>query len=279
MNGRPTTAVGAVARAPLPSDPDQCPELDAAFAATFDAGSRALGLEPAAALRAAIEAHIRLLIAWNAAINLTAIREAAAMAREHVIDSLSALGPLTGAGIRDRPALLDIGSGAGFPGLPLGLALSASRLTLVDSVAKKARFLQVAGEAALAAMAGDGAAVPALEVVPARAETLARERRRRGGYDLVTARAVGPLAELAELGLPVLRPGGWLVAWKRTGEAFERELVEAERMVPWLGGALAAVDGVPVPELEDHRLVLIRAVRPAPALYPRPPSDRRRPSR
>ena len=261
----------AGARAPLPTRPQATPPLDAAFGDALDAALAALGLMLMPGVRAGIEAHVRLLLAWNAAINLTAIRAPHAIALEHVADALSAVSVVRRLTLHEQPALLDLGSGAGFPGLPLGLALGVGRLTLVDSVAKKSRFLQAAGSAAVAAQKAAGEAAPRLLVCADRAESLARLDDHRGRYDLVTARAVGPLAELAELALPLLRPGGRLIAWKRDLEAaagdsaLGHELADADRLLPLLGG-----------RLEDHRLVIVQAVRPIPSLYPRTPTERRR---
>lgn len=283
-------------RAPLPTDVEACPPIEPAFRAALDSALQGLDIRLGPAVRAGIEAHVRLLMAWNVAINLTSIRDPKAIALEHVADSLTAVALIEAADLGRRPALLDLGSGAGYPGLPLGLALPAGRLTLVDSVAKKARFLQVAGDAALGAAAARGLDGPTLEVVADRAESVANDRRHRVRYDLVTARAVGSLAELVELALPMLRPGGRLVAWKRDVKtvsaggagsaatrvkAFDRpdlahELADAERLLPRLGGAIERVVTVEVPGLEDHRLVVVRSEHPAPMTYPRSPTERRR---
>ena len=164
-------------------------------------------------------------------------------------------------------------------------------------MAKKARFLQVAGDAALGAAALGGLDGPTLEVIAERAEAVARDRRHRGRYDLVTARAVGSLAEVVELAMPMLRPGGRLVAWKRDVETkalgagstatatavrtvdrpdMAHELADAERLLPRLGGAIEGVVRVGLPGLEDHRLVVVRSEHLAPASYPRSPTERRR---
>ena len=215
------------------------------------------------AARSAIDGHVRLLLAWNAAINLTAISEPAAVARLHVADSLAAL-PL----LADRPAatILDLGSGGGFPGLPLAATLGGVRVTLVESVGKKAAFLATVAEAV--GLAGR------VSVDAARSETLPRSR-----WDVVTARAVGSLAELVELGLPLLVPGGRLLAWKRGDLA--AELQPGGRAAAALGGgqpvvrpysdALAAAAG-----LEGHAIVEIRKARPTPPGYARDPALRRR---
>jgi 16S rRNA (guanine527-N7)-methyltransferase len=272
-------------RSPLPTDPDACPALAADFSGPLDAALASLGLVLTRGQRVGIEAQVRLLLAWNEAINLTAIRRPTAIAVEHVADALTAVPALHAVGIAERPSLLDLCSGAGYPGLPLGLVLAAGRLTLVDSVAKKARFLRVAGSAATAAMSAAGEDVPALDVIADRIEAVARDARHRARYDVVTARAVGPLVELAELGLPLLRRGGRLLAWKRTdedradaraGRALEVELAAAGRLVPALGGTIEDVQAIRVPGLEDHRLVVVRAERLTPAAYPRSPTERQR---
>jgi 16S rRNA (guanine527-N7)-methyltransferase len=283
-------------REPLPTDPGLCPPIDLDFAPALDAALHSLGIELRAGVRAGIEAHVRLLLAWNSAINLTAIRLPAAIALDHVADALTAVSIVRATGIGQRPALLDLGSGAGYPGLPLGLAMPAARLTLVDSVAKKARFLEVAGAAAISVVERAGEPAPQLEVLAQRAEALAHDRRHRGRHDCVTARAVGSLAELVELGLPFLRRGGRLVAWKRAASdqtppserssprkagaverhALANELADAERLLSVLGGVVEGVESVRVPGLEDHRLVVVRADRPTPSAYPRSPTERRR---
>ena len=264
-------------RADLPADPDACPALDPAFHETLDAALRGAGIALAPSVRAAIEAQARLLLAWTGAINLTAIRAPAGVALDHVADALAALPLLRRLGLRDGPAVLDIGSGGGYPGLPLGLALPAGRLALVESIGKKARFLRVAAAAAAAAMAANGGVAPHIAVFAERAEALGGRPEHRGRWDIVTVRAVGDLGTLAELGLPLLRPGGWLVAWKRDAGrgALAAESAAAEPAIARLGGALVAIEGVAVPGLEDHRLVLLRrgAARVAPATRPptRPP--------
>jgi 16S rRNA (guanine527-N7)-methyltransferase len=257
-------------RDPLPTDVSDLPPLPAGYDDVLDAGLTALGLTLDAGIREAIANHVRLLLAWTAAINLTAIREPVAAAREHVLDSLTAL-PLLRA--RKTPDLLDIGSGGGFPGIPLALALPRARTVLVESVGKKATFL--------------AAAIDALELRPrvavaaTRAETLAADPHHRGRWSTVVVRAVGPLAELAELSLPLLAPGGVMVAWKRHGDEgrdLGAEIAAAEPIVAALGGGRPQVEPVVVAGLLDHRLVIVEKIGPTPAGYPRDPAARRRPS-
>ena len=216
-----------------------------------------------AGARAAIDGHVRLLLAWNAAMNLTAIVAPAAVARLHVADSLAALEVLRA---EPHATLLDLGSGGGFPGIPLAAALPATRSLLVESVAKKAAFLDAVREAVGLANR--------VTVAAARVESLGSAGA-TAGWDVVTARAVGPLDELVELAMPVLSTGGRLVAWKRGDLA--SELAAGGRAAAALGGAPPWVQ--PVPDkvgLAGHVLIVIRKIRPTPAGFPRDPAARKR---
>ena len=212
---------------------------------------------------AAIDGHVRLLLAWTQAINLTGIREPAAVALGHVVDSLTALPLLRARGIT---RVLDLGSGGGFPGLPLAAALPAERALLVDSIAKKVGFLRAVIDAT--GLAGRVAA----EAV--RAEALAHDPRDREAWPAVVTRAVAPLAELVEVGLPLVAPGGVLVAWKRV--PLDAELADAAPALAMLrAGRLEVVDPG-VAGLERHRLVVVERGGPIDATFPRDAAERRR---
>lgn len=276
---------GARPRAALPTDPNALEPMGAAFEQALADGLAQLGLAgttAASPLRLqTYEAHARLLREWNRAINLTAIREPAEVARRHVCDSLSAVARLAQLIAAGKTAtLLDLGSGCGYPGLPLAAALPLSRVGLVDSVAKKARFLDVAGAAVVATLrteTGHGQ-VPHIEAIAERAEDLAEEPDQRGAWDLVVARAVGSLAEVVELGLPLAREGGVLVAWKRDEEhsGLRDELRDAGSVIRACGGGRPELVAVEAAMLPDHRLVLIPKERPTPPSYPRPAGVRRK---
>ena len=250
-------------REPLPTRVEDTPPLPPAYDAALEAGLADLGLTLSPAARHAIDGHARLLLAWTSAINLTAIRDPAAVATGHIVDSLTALAVLRERGV-DR--FIDLGSGGGYPGLPLAIALPAARALLLEPVAKKARFLS----AAIAA-AGLEATV---EAAPVRAEALAEDRRHRGRWPGVTARAVTSLADLVELAFPLLAPGGMLVTWKR-GD-LDDELAAAGRAIDALGGGSLEVREVQVGGLPGHRLVLASARGHVPVAYPRDPAARRR---
>ena len=220
-------------------------------------------MDLSASARAAIDGHVRLLIAWNAAINLTAVRDPVDMARRHVLDSLVAVPVLEGLGAR---SFVDIGSGGGFPGLPLAAAVAADRALLVESIGKKAAFLEVAIDATGLA--------DRVEVAATRVEDLAAEPAGRERWPAVLARAVGPLAELVELAFPLLSPGGSLVAWK--GELDDDELAAGRRAVAALGGGRVAIVAAPSPGQPGHRLVIATKRGSTGAAYPRSPANRRR---
>jgi 16S rRNA (guanine527-N7)-methyltransferase len=224
---------------------------------------QAIGIELSPDARAAIDGHVRLLIAWNDAINLTAVRDPAGIAVRHVVDSLTAVPVLEE---RAVDALLDLGSGGGFPGLPLAAVLPLGRVALVESIGKKAAFLRTA-----TAAIGLG---PRTIVRASRAEQIADDPRDREAWPVVAARAVGALADLVELAFPLLRPGGFLIAWKR-GELTD-ELAAGRRAFAALGGGDIDVRDVTAPGLEGHRLVIVSKGGPTPAGYPRDPAARRR---
>lgn len=265
----------------LPTDPDQLMPMGTAFDVALEAGLDELGLlaGPAATslARRTYEAHARLLRDWNSAINLTAIRDPAEMALRHICDSLSAVGHLA-ALVRPGSTLLDLGSGGGYPGLPLAAALPLSRLALVDSVGKKARFLGVAADAVATILAADAGTGPAIQAVAERAEDLAEEPDQRGAWDIVVARAVGSLAEVIELGMPLAREGGAVVAWKREQEreGLGVELRDAGSIIRASGGGRPEVVAIAASFLSGHRLVIVPKERPTPARYPRPTGERRR---
>jgi 16S rRNA (guanine527-N7)-methyltransferase len=258
-----THSVEGREREPLPTRVSALPELLPEYATTLDAGLATLDAGLTSDTRRAIDDHVRLLLAWTGAINLTAIRDPAAVAREHVLDSLTALDLLR---IRGIDEFVDLGSGGGYPGLPLALALPARRALLVESVGKKARFL----ETVVAALD----AQDMVTVVTARAEALAADRRQRERWPAVVARAVAPLADLVELALPLLRIGGVLVAWKRLPLA--GELQRSRPALAALGGGPLEVVPALVAGLEDHALVVATKIRATPPGYPRPPTERRR---
>ena len=160
----------------------------------------------------------------------------------------------------------DLGSGGGFPGLPVAAALPAAGALLVDSVAKKVRFLDAA--AAAVGMAGT------IATFTGRAEQLAADPEHREQWPAVLARAVAALPELVELSFPLLARGGVLIAWKRADVS--AEVTAATRATDVLGGGMVEITDVGVTGLAGHRLVIITKTGPTPERFPRDPAVRRR---
>jgi len=221
--------------------------------------SAARGVRLGAGQIAQFGAYLDLLTDWQSRLNLVGSADPDTVVRRHFIESLA-----LGAALREREILrpdsrvLDVGAGAGFPGVPIKIAWPSVDLTLIEATAKKAAFL--------------GALVEALgldrtTVLTGRAETLAHDRALRGSFDLVLARAVAPLPALVELALPFARVGGRLVSPKGS---------RADDEVQAAGAALSAIGGrtivlpfdVPGP---PQRLVVVAKLRETPAEYPRRP--------
>jgi 16S rRNA (guanine527-N7)-methyltransferase len=204
-----------------------------------------------------------LLIERNTVVNLTAITDPLDVARKHFLDSFTALAVRSWTGTE---RVIDVGSGAGFPGLALRLALPGLRLTLVESQGKKARFLS---EVAAALRVGD------IEIQSVRAEKLATTRRER--YDVGTARAVGSLGAVVEYLLPFLRVGGDAIAWKGRLDA---ELAGARKACASLGGEIVSIRTTAELGLGDvlpgRSLVIVRKVRATPHRYPRTAAEAKR---
>ena len=209
----------------------------------------------------------RELEAWNRRFNLTRITGRERVQTLHFLDSLSAVAaiPLES---RTGGKMIDVATGAGFPGIPLKIALPELRLTLVDSVGKKVTFLK---------HLLDTLNLPDVQLLQDRAETLAHDPEHRETYDVVLARGLAPLPVLAELTLPFCRVGGLLVAHKK-GDIAE-EVQNARNAISLLGGRQAEVQPVSVEGLEDNRaLVIVEKVSPTPPRYPRRPGiPRKRP--
>jgi 16S rRNA (guanine527-N7)-methyltransferase len=224
------------------------------------AGAEAYGALLDSTQLQAFERYRGELLAWNARVNLTAITEPGEVEVRHFLDSLSCLLAIDDLLESRAPArVIDVGAGAGFPGLPIKLARPAIRLDLVDSVGKKTAFLRHAVEAL---------GLPDVRVITARAEDLARWPEHREQYDVALGRAVASLPVLLELCLPFVRVGGRLVAPRR-GDLLAQQGA-AERAVGTLGGRFRAPVWV---ELGDGRagsgLVVVEKERPSPERLPR----------
>jgi 16S rRNA (guanine527-N7)-methyltransferase len=200
-----------------------------------------------------------LLLEWNERINLTSITTPQEVLSKHFLDSLSCLLAIPDWQARKEAKLLDVGSGGGFPGIPLALACPTWQVTLLEATGKKVRFLQEAREQL---------ELRNVDALQGRAEEVAHDAHHRAQYDLVTARGLASLPILLEYCLPFCRPGGLVIAHKK-GE-ISAEIEGGKRAAVTLGGRLHSIRPVSLPGLEDQRLLVVfEATRKTPALYPR----------
>ena len=198
------------------------------------------------------------LLEWNQKFNLTAIRDVESIRTKHFLDSFSCV-----LAWKASPPhlLIDIGTGAGFPGIPLKILYPSMKLTLVESVGKKAMFCQH-----IVRVLG----LEQVEVIQARAEELGQKSGHRERYDWAIARAVANLNVLSEYLLPLVRLGGTVLAQK--GESGPAEAQSAEEAMKLLGGKLKQLIPVHLPSVaEDRYLVVVEKVAATPPNYPRKP--------
>ena len=206
-------------------------------------------------------AYHDILIEVNKSMNLTRVPDTMAEAADrNYLDSLAPW--LMTDWLEKAETLLDVGAGAGFPGIPLSIALPDTHVVLLDSLRKRVDFLNdVIGQLGLNA-----------EAIHFRAEEAAKRPELRESFDIVTARAVAALPTLCELTLPFAKVGGALIAYH--GPKADEELPQAKEAIRILGGGKSTALKVPMPERDwDHRLVRINKERPTPKAYPRKSGD------
>lgn len=197
--------------------------------------------------------YAQLLLETNQVMNLTAITDPADVAALHFLDSAALL---TLADCRNK-TLADVGTGAGFPGLPMKIAEPSLHLTLLDAQGKRVRFLETVCQ---------DLGLTDVECVHGRAEEFATTKRE--SFDLVTSRAVAALPVLAELCLPLVKPGGSFLAMKSVD--CDEELASAKRALETLGGRVEALRDYTIPGTDvRHRLIVIKKFRATPEKYPR----------
>ncbi len=223
---------------------------------TLKRGASKLGLNLTGAQIDQYRLYLELLLEWNQRFNLTAVRDPQLIQQRHFLDSL-----VCSSVTRDLNGqhLIDVGSGAGFPGLPLKILYPEMRLTLVESVGKKATFLETTVQALK---------LPNVHVLTMRAEALGQKRGHRQAYDWAVARAVARLNVLVEYLLPLVRIGGHFLAQK--GQNAAQEMENAEEGIAILGGGAPRLQVLYIPGQEEpSNLVLIEKINPTPVKYPR----------
>jgi 16S rRNA (guanine527-N7)-methyltransferase len=202
--------------------------------------------------------YARELVAWNVHTNLTAITEPQAIQTRHYLDSLSIVRAVK---IRPGMRLIDVGTGAGFPGLALRIAFPGIHMTLMEATGKKVAFL----DHVIKTLGLDD-----VSTLHARAEEVGQDPKYRASYDIVLARAVARLPSLLEYLLPLARVGGYCIAMK--GKTAREEANDSTKALSVLGGKLKGIVTVKLPDVtEEHHLVIVEKIAHTPSAYPRKP--------
>ena len=217
-----------------------------------------LGLNLGARELALFQTYYEELSDWNQRMNLTAITEYDKVQINHFLDSLTVVTVWQPSANKPNPRVIDIGSGAGVPGIPLKIIFPQIKLFLMDATNKKITFLNHLKQKL---------GLDDIEVINGRAEELAHQQYREI-FDLVLARGLAPMPTLAELTIPFCKIGGKFVAYKK-GDIKE-EMNQAKRAISTMGGKIIETKPVELSEFPDHRcLIVIEKVAPTPDQYPR----------
>lgn len=224
-------------------------------------GAARLGINLTSQQLELFERYYREIIEGNKRVNLTSVTDYAGVQVKHFLDSLTVASAIDFTDAGKQLNIVDVGTGAGLPGIPLKLALPDLRLTLIEATGKKARFLE---ELIKKLDLND------VEIVAARAETAAHDSRYREQFDVAVSRAVAALPALMELTLPFCKAGGYCIAQKK-GD-IRQELEQSQKAIGVMGGVLREVKPVTLEELADSRcLVIADKIKETPAAYPRRP--------
>ena len=205
---------------------------------------------------AILEKYMEGILAWNEKVNLTNITDPAEFRIKHNADSLMCVDFPE---FLEAETVIDVGTGGGFPGIPLAVYAPEKQFTLLDSLNKRLKIIdELAGELG----------IKNITLVHGRAEDAARAKEHREKYDLCVSRAVSNLATLSEYCLPFIKVGGYLLAYK--GPGAEEEVKEAAKALKILGGSLVDIRETSMEEYGlDHRILVIKKVRNTPKAYPR----------
>ena len=218
------------------------------------AAAKEIGVKVTAAQAESFQTYLELLLEWNDKINLTAITEPGEIVAKHFVDSLTLLSSCT---IKQGAKIIDVGTGAGFPGIPLKIMRPDLNLTLLDSLNKRLNFL---GEVCQTLNLKS-------ERIHKRAEEAGLDKKMRENYDIVVARAVAPLNVLCEYCLPLVKMKGFFIAMK--GPGAREELTAAENALELLGGSDVELASLTLPEAGERNLVVVQKKEFTPKGYPR----------
>jgi len=196
-----------------------------------------------------------LILDWNNRVNLTAIVDEREIILKHFIDSISIIENFD----NDAKSIVDIGTGAGFPGIPIKIVKPDYDITLLDSLNKRVKFLDAVTE---------DLGLTKIQSIHTRAEDAARDDFLREEFDIATSRAVANMSILCEYALPFVKVGGEFLAFK--GPEVEEEIKSANKAIKELGGELKDIKYINIPETDiKHSIIIVSKIRQTPAKYPR----------
>lgn len=219
-------------------------------------GAEAIGISLSEKQTAQFIKYYEILVEWNSFMNLTGITEYEEVVQKHFVDSLALSKALD---VSKAETLIDIGTGAGFPGIPLKIAYPHLKVTLLDSLQKRIKFLNEVV---------DQLGLEEVETIHGRAEDFAKPSMKRESYDLCVSRAVANLASLSEYCLPYVKVGGYFVPYK-SGKVDE-ELIESKKAIFLLGGKVEKEVKFMLPDSDITRsLIKIKKISATPKKYPR----------
>ena len=216
-----------------------------------------MNIELTPEMLSAFDSYYHMLVEKNKVMNLTAITEKDEVILKHFVDSISVAAVVPE--FSKKAKILDVGTGAGFPGIPLKITFPDTNVTLLDSLNKRVLFLQEVT---------DSLGLKKITAIHDRAEDAARKPELRGRFEIVVSRAVAALPVLAEYTLPFLKEGGYLICYK-TPEA-EKELEEAAHAISVLGGGKSSIYEYTLPGTDITRsFIVIKKIKATPKAYPR----------
>ena len=219
-------------------------------------GIEDFGIEASDKMLADFQKYKEILVEWNQKMNLTGIEDEKEVFIKHFLDSVSAV---TKGYIKNGMSLIDVGTGAGFPGLPIAIMNPNVEVTLLDSLNKRINYLNIVVREL---------GLKNVTTIHSRAEDGARKQELREKFDVATSRAVANMAVLSEFCMPYVRKGGYFVALK--GPSIDEELKNAGNAIKTLGGELKGIIEVSIEETDlKHNIVEVEKIKPCPKTYPR----------